>query len=729
MSDREFSTQPLETKINPAIETATSRLEDYLSESRVDAEGRILRDKQLEVMEDLQGFLISHPQEPYGYISLPTGVGKTVLFTELVKATGLRTLVLTPTKLLLGQTENTFNRFSDEEIVVGKVYSGEKNGSEKITLTTYASFVRQTKNQHSRLIRPEQYDLLILDEAHRALAKETRKALASYKNAIQIGFTATEEYSEQRSLQSLLPVEIHKMTIKEAVGHRLITPFTNLLVETGVDVSDVKITTSNEYDMADLEKALNTERRNKIAVELYHKYFAGMKAVAFCNGVAHAEAVAEAFAESGVNALAVHGGMSMRVQTASKAAFAESGVDGINVLTNDKLLAEGFDAPQATVCFNLAPTLSRVRAQQRSGRILRLDPDDPLKHAYIVDFIDESYRKTPVLFSDPNVAEQAQVGDQNNSIFNNAQIELAVEHARVIADPVQVTDKARQFMEGRKAERRHAPDNWLSLGQISALYNIPKQTVRNELDTLVKDTIDKYGEFHNPKNNTRTTRYYFHPDVVQQFAVERGLTPIDFNTVTPVGWTKADELDDLYPPRVLKSALHFVGLMQNNVLSDHAVSYNGVEYYSVQLKKLIKQNVEPDGTWLSVEPLLDVFNTDVVLVEELCKVVARRDYTFNGFRPCWFLIEDREVMHVSPFAYKELENELAKIGSQRCEAELTDGLEVELRNRNPDIDLLIHVFSNARKVSPIKPVLLAYQGLNKTLGQNQAVDELYDLFS
>lgn len=716
--------------VSHIAQAATERLDEYLDITRNAGEDRILRDKQMDVMGDLREFIATHPDDLHGYISLPTGVGKTVLFTELVKATGLRTLVLTPTRLLLGQTESAFSQFGDDEVSIGKVYSGEKNSAEQITLTTYASFVRHTKDHNSPHIRPGQYDLIILDEAHRALATQTRKALASYKDTIQIGFTATEDYSERRKLKGLLPTEIHKMTIREAVEHELISPFTNVLVETGVDVSDVRITTSNEYDSADLEKALNTEFRNQIAVDLYLKYFNGMKALAFCNGVAHAKAVAELFAETGVKALAVHGGMTMKELTAAKEAFLRNGDHGLDLLSNDKILIEGFDAPEASVSFNLAPTLSRVRAQQRSGRVLRLDPNDHKKHAYVVDFIDESYRKTPVLFSDPKVAEMAEVGDQSNSIFASQTIKFSTENARLITDPAEVTEKAHEFYESHKVERLLPPDDWLSIAQIATIYRLEKTLVRNCLDALAEKSPELFGEFHNPRTNGRTKRYYFHPDVVRDFAASRELPYVDFEQVMPRGWVKQDEFEQAYPPRVIKSAHQYARIMHLGIQSDHAVTHRGVEYYGPGLQKVLRQGTQPNGLWLSVEPVLDGYSVDEAKVEEMCRVIAKRETLLDGARPAWWLVDNREEMHLSPLAYGHLVKDLEDMRAA-SEGELEDGAVVNLRPQKANVDLLIRAFAysngkkaNTTRLTPPPPTAAAIG----RVATKADTEELYEAF-
>lgn len=72
----------------------------------------------------------------------------------------------------------------------------------------------------------------------------------------------------------------------------------------------------------------------------------------------------------------------------------------IKVLCNAKLLIAGFNEQKASVCLNLKPTLSRVDAEQRGGRVLRLDKDNPEKHASIVDLVDETHKNPPVTFAE-----------------------------------------------------------------------------------------------------------------------------------------------------------------------------------------------------------------------------------------------------------------------------------------------------------------------------------------
>ncbi len=96
-------------------------------------------ERQLSVFEDIQTFL--EKGETEGFVKLPTGVGKTVLFTKLIEALGLRTLIVVPRKTLVDQTSGKLTKFAPD-LEFGHVYSGKKKDySKPVTITTYQSLV------------------------------------------------------------------------------------------------------------------------------------------------------------------------------------------------------------------------------------------------------------------------------------------------------------------------------------------------------------------------------------------------------------------------------------------------------------------------------------------------------------------------------------------------------------------------------------------------------------
>ncbi len=124
-----------------------------------------------------------------------------------------------------------------------------------------------------------------------------------------------------------------------------------------------------DYDQKLLAEALDHEALNMAAAMYYADRFGDRAGIVYAAGVDHAERVAQAMRAAGIKAKAVSGRTPPRVLAETLAAY-ERGET--NVLVNAQLLAEGWNAPRATICMHLAPTASRRVYQQRVGRIMRL---------------------------------------------------------------------------------------------------------------------------------------------------------------------------------------------------------------------------------------------------------------------------------------------------------------------------------------------------------------------
>ena len=386
-SKTDFSSQEYETAKN--IIESLNRLDLYILRHQYNEKGRILRDRQFDVFSDISKFLESGGNT--GYIKLPTGVGKTVLFSQIIEAMGLKTMIIVPSKILVHQTGEKLDAFTDVEH--GSYFQDEKNLSNQVVTITYQSLVKALEEN---TLNPDDYQLLILDEVHKALGSKRTETLKKF-NSIKLGFTATPRYSEEKDVKNLLENEIHSMSIVEGVQEGLINRFKSIVARTTTDLSQVKVDFSGEFNEEQLEKAVNNQARNLSAVELYKAAFQGESALVNCSGVAHANAVSKLFNENNIKAEVVTG----KINKEDRKRILDKFSNGeIKVLCNAKILLEGYDEPKASVALNLHPTLSLVDAEQRGGRVLRLDDKRPDKWASIVDFIDNYAKCPPVLFSE-----------------------------------------------------------------------------------------------------------------------------------------------------------------------------------------------------------------------------------------------------------------------------------------------------------------------------------------
>lgn len=427
---------------------ALNNLLRYFQKENANEEERTLMLQQIDVFETLMDFL--EAGHDAGYIKLPTGYGKTVIFTEFIEALGLRSLIVVPTKDLVEQTEEKLQQFA-EDLDVGKIYSDAKEHGQHVTITTYASFVSGVR---SGSINPEDFDCLILDEVHRGLSQARMDTINRFPHAIRIGFSATPDFSEQKRAALVLDRMIYEKKLIEAIEEGQLCSVRSVFAKTNVDLSNVQLSSNGDYKEADLEKAVNIESRNKSAIDLYQTLFAGQRAVAYCVGVNHARTLAEKFREAGVRAQAVWGDMDKNERREILAAAKRGEID---VLCNADLLIEGYDDPGASVCFNLRPTKSRVNAEQRGGRVLRVDRQNLDKMAYVIDFIDSGTEKEgiitfpDVLFTD--VLGRAEVlSPSRKNPPGPPPDQISIEGLEVITDQTMVAELLRERQIARSDE-------------------------------------------------------------------------------------------------------------------------------------------------------------------------------------------------------------------------------------------------------------------------------------
>lgn len=355
-------------------------LDDYIEGYKKEISDDPRHPVQQEVFGTLRDFL--EQGRTHGYIKLPTGSGKSHIFKRFLDALHERSLIIVPGNVLLDQTVEHLSGTSLGEDL-GVINQHSKDYSANSIVTTYASIIRNIKDGK---LDPKEFSVVILDEAHHAQGIKTREAIAQFGHAITIGFSATPDFSEHKKLSHILEHEIYEMKVNEAIRSGLLSGAETAAIRTNIDISGVRVT-GGEYNEKTLSSAVNKQARNQLAVQVYRERFQGHLAVAYCAGVDHAKSVAEEFVNAGVAAELISGDTpdGERKEILERFQRGET-----KVLCNAKLLIEGFDEPKASVCLNVAPTLSAVNAEQRGGRVLRLDPNNPDKIGYIIDFLDDT---------------------------------------------------------------------------------------------------------------------------------------------------------------------------------------------------------------------------------------------------------------------------------------------------------------------------------------------------
>ncbi len=604
----------VESKVSPeVVSQAVSSLDKYIRNHYGRLTRRTLRERQITVVEDLRDTLRGGQTE--GYITLPTGVGKTVLFTEVTEAfneeRALETMIVVPTKILVDQTAERFTQFAPD-LDLGKLYTFAHDVTRPVTITTYASLVRHIQDG---TLDPSLYKLLVLDEVHRSLSGKRSHVVAQFTNAIKLGFTATPIYSEDRNVANLLNTEIHKMTIREAVEENLLSPFSVIIAETEVDLSNVSIKGNGDYDEKELDEAINIQSRNQAAVDLYQKLFEGQTAIAYCNSVKHAQDVAKLFSENGISAGFISGYQDKKEQAEILRRYHNG---EIKVLCNADLLIEGFDEPRVSLCLNLRPTKSVVVAQQRAGRTLRLDPDNPNKHAFIVDFIDKTDdpRKLSVTFAE--VAEAAQIlvkkrrgeerstltSELSSTLGDNLNEESDFEFENIFGPEnilyisgLKITVNSSEVMrivrEMNNRQYQSPPEGWMHMWNLTTYLKKSHHFLQKNVINYIHSHPEWAGRY---LDSLGKPHEYYSPELVASLNLE-----VQQRTSKPEGWVSTIQLARLAGVRNHKETIERLTspyLKEHPNWSAKYIDSRGHtrDYFSPELVELIKKKVVASET-------------------------------------------------------------------------------------------------------------------------------------
>ena len=146
-------------------------------------------------------------------------------------------------------------------------------------------------------------DLVIVDEAHRALAKSYREVAAAYPDAVHLGLSATPYRADGQGLgdayDDLVVVSTPAQLIAEGflVEPRVFTVRPSELP----DLSGVR-TRRGDYDERALAAAVDRQPLVGNIVEHWQRLADGRRTVAFAVSVEHSRHIAERFREAGIAA-------------------------------------------------------------------------------------------------------------------------------------------------------------------------------------------------------------------------------------------------------------------------------------------------------------------------------------------------------------------------------------------------------------------------------------------
>jgi DNA repair protein RadD len=315
---------------------------------------------------------------------LPTGGGKTYTFVfiaEQAAIKGNRVCILVHRQELVDQASRSLHAIGCNHGIIAAGYRQDLRQGVQVASV-------QTLARRLHTIPPDFFQLLIVDEAHHAVAGTWAKVLAAMPRARVLGVTATPERLDGRGLGDQFSAMVTGPDAAWLTGEGFLVP-ARIFAPPGIDLSGVKRFDSKK-GRAGADDILRQGQAMGDAVSHYRRTIAehhNGTAIAFCCSVAHAEAVAQAFNDQGIPAATLDGSMDRGVR---RRTIADLGAGVIKVLTSCDIISEGTDIPSVTGAILLRPTDSLGLHLQQVGRVLRPCPGKA--HAVINDHVGNTLR-------------------------------------------------------------------------------------------------------------------------------------------------------------------------------------------------------------------------------------------------------------------------------------------------------------------------------------------------
>ena len=293
-------------------------------------------------------------------IVAPTGSGKTHTAGMIIERSlkkQKRSLVVAHRRELIDQTVAKLESLGITN--VGVIMAGDKrvNPDAPVQVASIQTLIR-------RELPPA--DLLIIDEAHRAISRGYMTLAANYPRAAILGLTATPERLDGKGLDHLFDDMVVVETVPGLIERGYLVKPRCYIGPTG-DLSEVK-TRRGDYDEKQLAEAMDRPRLVGDIISNWQRLARGRKTAVFATGVEHAKHIANEFWAAGVPAATLVGSTP---KAEREAILADWRSGALTVVTSVMILVEGFDFPELECLVMARPTQSVSLYLQAAGRVLR----------------------------------------------------------------------------------------------------------------------------------------------------------------------------------------------------------------------------------------------------------------------------------------------------------------------------------------------------------------------
>ena len=307
-------------------------------------------------------------------IVLPTGLGKTVVFSEIVRRMQpVRSIVIAHREELIFQAAEKIERVTG---VAGGIEMGENHATGFFgEPPPYVVSTVQTQcsggDGGGRMTKflPEDFGLVVIDEAHHATSATYKRVIKYYRqnpNCKILGVTATPDRADEEALGQVFDSVAYEYQILQAIRSGWLVPIQQQMVTVGsMDFSNIK-TTAGDLNQGELAEVMEEERNLQAVAQPSVEICGDKRAIVFAATVKQAERISEIINRYKPDTASWICG---KTDKDDRRRILKDFKDGrLQFVVNVGVLTEGFDDSGVEVIVMARPTKSRALYAQMAGR-------------------------------------------------------------------------------------------------------------------------------------------------------------------------------------------------------------------------------------------------------------------------------------------------------------------------------------------------------------------------
>lgn len=298
---------------------------------------------------------------------MPTGTGKTYLLTAVIDSFVSnnpmeKVWIVAHRRELVSQIDETVRKFHS--------YSASNTSS---LLSSVKAMSIQWLMRHYDEIE-EGPGMIVIDEAHHALAKTYKEMWERFPNAKFLGLTATPCRLNGKGFTDLFDVLVQSWSVPEFISKGRLATYDFVSIKSdGVTQRLIdslqKRGADGDYQNKEMDMLLNKKPSIERLYQSLEEFGKDRKGIVYAINISHAQKITKLYQEHGVKAIAIDSKTPATERQQDIEAFKKG---DIQVLVNVDIFSEGFDCPDVEFVQLARPTLSLAKYLQMVGRGLRV---------------------------------------------------------------------------------------------------------------------------------------------------------------------------------------------------------------------------------------------------------------------------------------------------------------------------------------------------------------------